>query len=42
MIHEIKLHGKANEKIDYFVTIMGSDLSSRYCYESLAEGDRFF
>jgi len=42
MIHEIKLHGKANDKIDYFVTIMGSELSSRYCYESLAEGDRFF
>jgi len=42
MIHEIKLHGKANEKIDYFVTIMGADLNSRYCYESLAEGDRFF
>ncbi len=42
MIHEIKLHGKANEKLDYFVTITGSDLSSRYCYESLPEGDRFF
>ncbi|HYA86055.1 MAG TPA: TIGR04442 family protein [Nitrospirota bacterium] len=42
MISEIKLHGKANEKIDYFVTITGSDLSSRYCYESLPEGDRFF
>ncbi len=42
MIHEIKLHGKANERIDYVVTIMGSDLNSRYCYESLADGDRFF
>jgi len=42
MISEIKLHGKANEKIDYFVTITGSDLSRRYCYESLPEGDRFF
>lgn len=42
MIQEIKLHGKANEKLDYFVTITGTDLSSRYCYESLAEGDRFF
>ncbi len=42
MIHEIKLHGKANEKLDYFATIMGSDLSSRYFYESLPEGDRFF
>ncbi len=42
MIHEIKLHGNANEKLDYFVTIAGSDLSSRYCYETLAEGDRFF
>jgi uncharacterized protein (TIGR04442 family) len=42
MIHEIKLHGKANEKMDYFVTITGADLSSRYCYESLPEGDRFF
>jgi uncharacterized protein (TIGR04442 family) len=42
MISEIKLHGKANEKLDYFVTITGADLSSRYCYESLPEGDRFF
>jgi len=42
MIHEIKLHGKANEKLDYFVTITGADLSSRYCYESLPDGDRFF
>jgi len=42
MILEIKLHGKANEKLDYFVTITGADLSSRYCYESLPEGDRFF
>ncbi|MGE5173897.1 MAG: TIGR04442 family protein [Betaproteobacteria bacterium] len=42
MIQEIKLHGKADEKMDYFVTITGADLSSRYCYESLPEGDRFF
>jgi len=42
MIQEIKLHGKANETLDYFVTITGTDLSSRYCYESLPEGDRFF
>jgi len=42
MILEIKLHGKANEKLDYFVTITGADLSSRYCYESLSDGDRFF
>ncbi len=42
MILEIKLHGKANDKLDYYVTITGADLSSRYCYESLPEGDRFF
>ena len=42
MISEIKLHGKANGNMDYFVTITGADLSSRYCYESLPEGDRFF
>jgi uncharacterized protein (TIGR04442 family) len=42
MIHEIKLHGKANEKLDYYVTITGVELSSRYCYECLPEGDRFF
>jgi uncharacterized protein (TIGR04442 family) len=42
MIHEIRLHGKADEKLDYFVTITGCDLSSRYCYESFPEGDRFF
>jgi uncharacterized protein (TIGR04442 family) len=42
MLREIKLHGKANEKLDYFVTITGADLSSRYCYETLPEGDRFF
>ncbi|HTG01671.1 MAG TPA: TIGR04442 family protein [Nitrospirota bacterium] len=42
MIHEIKVHGSANERLDYYVTIAGSDLSSRYCYETLVEGDRFF
>lgn len=42
MIREIKLHGKANENIDYFVTITGADLSNRYYYESLPDGDRFF
>jgi uncharacterized protein (TIGR04442 family) len=42
MIREIKLHGTANEQIDYYVTITGADLSSRYCYESLPDGDRFF
>ncbi len=42
MIHEIKLHGKANDKLDYYATITGAELSSRYCYECLPEGDRFF
>ena len=42
MISEIRLHGKANEKIDYTVTITGSDLSNRYYYESIPDGDRFF
>jgi uncharacterized protein (TIGR04442 family) len=42
MLREIRLHGKANDKLDYFVTITGADLSSRYCYETLPEGDRFF
>ncbi len=42
MISEIKLHGKADDKLDYFVTIAGADLSSRYCYESRTDGDRFF
>jgi uncharacterized protein (TIGR04442 family) len=42
MLREIKLHGKANDTLDYFVTITGADLSSRYCYETLPEGDRFF
>ncbi|HUL01309.1 MAG TPA: TIGR04442 family protein [Nitrospirota bacterium] len=42
MIQEIKLHGKATDKLDYFVTITGADLSSRYYYESLSDGDRFF
>jgi len=42
MIHEIKLHGKVDENLDYFVTITGADLSSRYCHESLPDGDRFF
>jgi uncharacterized protein (TIGR04442 family) len=42
MIHEMKLNGKANEKLDYYVTITGTELSSRYFYESHAEGDRFF
>jgi uncharacterized protein (TIGR04442 family) len=42
MIREIKFQGKANEKLDYFVTITGIDLSNRYFYESLPNGDRFF
>jgi uncharacterized protein (TIGR04442 family) len=42
MIREIKLQGKANDKIDYFVSITGADLSNRYYYESLPDGDRFF
>lgn len=42
MIQEIKFHGKANEKLDYYVTIAGTDLSGRYCYECVPEGDRFF
>ncbi len=42
MILEIKFHGKANEKIDYYVTVAGAELSSRYFYESLPDGDRFF
>ncbi len=42
MIHEIKLHGKAADNLDYFVTITGADLSSRYCYETRSDGDRFF
>ncbi len=32
MIHEIKLSGKANDQLDYYVTITGADLSSRYFY----------
>lgn len=42
MIREIRLQGKANEKIDYTVTITGADLSNRYYYESIPDGDRFF
>ena len=42
MIKEIKLHGKANDNVDYYVTISGTDLSNRYFYESLPDGDRFF
>lgn len=42
MIHEIKLNGKANEKLDYYVTITGANLSGRYFYECLPDGDRFF
>jgi uncharacterized protein (TIGR04442 family) len=42
MIREIRLHGKANEKIDYYFTVTGEDLSNRYFYESHPSGDRFF
>ncbi len=42
MIREIKLSGKANDVVDYSVTITGEDLSNRYFFESLPEGDRFF
>ena len=42
MIREIKLHGSANENVDYHVTIAGVDLSNRYFHEFLPDGDRFF
>ncbi len=42
MIREIKLNGKAAEKIDYYVTVTGEDLSNRYFHESHPDGDRFF
>ncbi len=42
MIREIRLQGKANDKIDYSVTITGADLSNRFYYESVPDGDRFF
>ncbi len=42
MIREIKLRGKANDRIEYHVTVTGEDLSSRYFYESRPDGDRFF
>jgi uncharacterized protein (TIGR04442 family) len=42
MIREIKLQGKANDKIDYYVTITGADISNRYFHEALPDGDRFF
>ena len=42
MIREIKLSGKANDVVDYYVTITGEDLSNRYFFESMPEGDRFF
>ena len=42
MIREIKLLGKANDKVDYYATITGADLSNRYYYESIPDGDRFF
>jgi len=42
MIREIKLSGKANDVVDYYVTITGEDLSNRYFFESTPEGDRFF
>src|SRR5512136_779509 len=42
MIREIKLLGKANDMVDYSVTITGADLSNRYYHESIPEGDRFF
>jgi uncharacterized protein (TIGR04442 family) len=42
MIRETRLQGKANDTVDYFVTVAGADLSNRYFYESLPDGDRFF
>ncbi len=42
MIQEISLHGKANDIIDFFVTVTGEDLSNRYFYDSTPSGDRFF
>jgi len=42
MIREIRLHGTANEAVEYYVTVTGEDLSNRYFYESHPSGDRFF
>src|SRR5512142_2600088 len=42
MIREIHLQGMANEKVEYYATITGADLSNRYYYESNPDGDRFF
>lgn len=42
MIKEIRLQGMANDGLYYCATITGADISSRYFYESLPEGDRFF
>ncbi len=42
MIREIHLQGMANEKVEYYATITGADLSNRYYYESIPDGDRFF
>lgn len=42
MIREIRLQGKANDKIDYSVTITGADLSNRFYHEAVPNGDRFF
>lgn len=42
MIREVRLQGKANDSLDYCVTVTGADLSNRYFYESLPDGDRFF
>ncbi len=43
MVNEIRLHGRANDSVEYYASIAGPDLVHRYCYEfSDTEGDRFF
>lgn len=42
MIQGISLHGKANDNVNFSVTVIGEDLSNRYFYDSTPSGDRFF
>lgn len=38
MIQDIRLHGQINDKVEYFVTVAGRDISNRYFHE-MGEAD---
>ena len=42
MVQDIRLHGQLDEKIEYYVTVAGKDISNRYFHESGEAGGKPF